>query len=465
MVLKLYNTLTRKKEVFKPIKKDFVGMYSCGPTVYWYQHIGNMRYALFVDLLKRILAYDDYKIKHVMNITDVGHLTSDADEGEDKMVKAIRREGLKLNKESMLVIAKKYTDIFLNDIKKLNVVLPDVMPKATEHIKEMIEVIKKIEKKGYAYKTSVGLIFDTSKFKDYGKLAKLNPEEMKFGERVEVDPERKNPTDFALWITNQPNHIMQWDSPWGKGFPGWHIECSAMSWKYLGEQFDIHTGGEEHIPVHHTNEIAQSETAFGKKPWVKYWLHLRWLKLKGGKMSKSLGNVYTLSNLEEKGFSPLSFRYLCLLTHYRKPLEFSFESLEMAQNSYERLKNIVLNLDRSQKKNKKNIENAAKQFLEIINEDLDSSRGLSFLWEILRDERLSDSEKYELAEEFDKVLGLNLGKEEKIKIPENVMNIIDEREEARKNKEWKKSDELRDKIKKLGFAIDDTKEGYKIRKV
>jgi cysteinyl-tRNA synthetase len=466
MVLKLYNTLSRKKEVFKPLEDKKIKMYSCGPTVYWYQHIGNMRYALFVDLIKRVLLYNDYKIKHVMNITDVGHLTSDADEGEDKMVKAIKREGLKLNKESMLVIAKKYTDIFLNDVKKLNVVLPDVMPKATEHIKEMIEVIKKIEKKGYAYKTSVGLIFDTAKFKDYGKLAKLNPEQMKFGERVEVDPERKNPTDFALWITNQPNHIMQWDSPWGKGFPGWHIECSAMSWKYLGEQFDIHTGGEEHIPVHHTNEIAQSETAFGKKPWVKYWLHLRWLKLKGGKMSKSLGNVYTLSDLEEKKFSPLSFRYLCLLTHYRKPLEFSFESLTMAQNSYERLKNIVLQIKDSEKKvNKKNIEAAEKQFLEIINDDLNSPKALSFFWDIIRDERLNDSEKYELAVKFDKVFGLDLGEEEKIKIPEAVKKIIEEREDARKNKEWKKSDELRDKIKKLGFAIDDTKEGYKIRKI
>ncbi len=465
MPLKVYNTLTRKKEVFKPLKPGHVGIYSCGPTVYWYQHIGNMRYALFVDILKRILMYNDYKIRQVMNITDVGHLTSDADEGEDKMVKAIKREGLKLNKESMLSIAKKYTDFFLRDIKELNVILPDVMPKATEHIKEMIEVIKKIEAKGYTYKTSVGLIFDTSKFKDYAKLARLNPEQMKFGDRVEVDPERRNPTDFALWITNQPNHIMQWDSPWGRGFPGWHIECSAMSWKYLGEQFDIHTGGEEHIPVHHTNEIAQSETAFGKKPWVRYWIHLRWLKIKGGKMSKSLGNVYILSDLEKKGFSPLSFRYLCLLTHYRKPLEFSFESLAMAQNSYERLKNIILGLDRKQRKNLKNIENARKQFLEYINDDLNSPKALSYLWDILRDERLNDSEKYELALDFDRIFGLKLGEEEKIEITSEVRKLLGEREEARREKDFRRADEIRNRIKKLGYILEDTESGARVRKI
>jgi len=256
-MIKLYNTLIRKKQEFKPIKKKEVKIYGCGPTVYWFQHIGNMRRYVFEDILIRTLKYNNYKTKHIINITDVGHLTSDADEGEDKMAKAIKREGLALTKESMLKVAEKYTKIFKQDLEKLNITFPDKFPKATEHIKDMIETIKKIEKKGYTYKTDVGLIYNTSKFKDYTKLGKLNQKELAQGSRIKKDPKRKNKSDFALWITNQPNHIMQWNSPWGKGFPGWHIECSAMSSKYLGKQFDIHTGGEEHIPIHHTNEIAQ----------------------------------------------------------------------------------------------------------------------------------------------------------------------------------------------------------------
>jgi cysteinyl-tRNA synthetase len=375
------------------------------------------------------------------------------------MVKAIKREGLKLSEQSMLTIAKKYTDFFIRDIKELNVILPDVMPKATEHIKEMIEVIKKIEKKGYTYKTSVGLIFDTSKFKDYNKLARLKPEQMQFGERVEVDPERRNPTDFALWITNQPNHIMQWDSPWGWGFPGWHIECSAMSWKYLGEQFDIHTGGEEHIPVHHTNEIAQSETAFGKKPWVKYWVHLRWLKLKGGKMSKSLGNVYKLSDLEEKGFPPLSFRYLCLLTHYRKPLEFSFETLTTAKNSYEKLKNIILELEDDDKIN----EAYLKEFDEFINNDMDTPNALQVLWKLVRDPKAKG--KLRTIEKMDSVFGLKLTEKEEVSIPDKIKKLAKEREEARREKNFKKADDIRDRIKKEGYYIEDLEKGQIIKKL
>ncbi|MFH1607636.1 MAG: cysteine--tRNA ligase [archaeon] len=466
-MLKLYNTLTRKKEIFKPIKKGKVGIYGCGPTVYWYQHIGNMRRYVFEDILIRTLLFNDYKVKHVINVTDVGHLTSDADEGEDKMVKAIKREGLELNKNSMLKIADKYTKVFKEDLKKLNIIEPDFWPKATEHIKEQIELIKRLEEKGYTYKTSVGLIFDTEKFGfgEYSKFGKLNIEELEGGKRVKEDPERRNKSDFALWITNQPNHIMQWDSPWGNGFPGWHLECSAMSMKYLGKQFDIHTGGEEHIPIHHTNEIAQSEAVTGKKPWVRYWLHMRWLLVKDDKMSKSLGNVYRLDDLEKKGFSPMSFRYLCLLTHYRKQLNFTWKHLESAKKSLERMKNIVSNLKKSsQKTNKKNVEMATKQFTEFLNDDLNTPRALSYLWEILRDDRLNDAEKYELALEFDKVFGLDLDKEEDVEIPAEIQKLVDEREKARKEKDWNKADELRKEIQKKGFLVEDGERGSEVKR-
>jgi cysteinyl-tRNA synthetase len=458
MALKLYNTLTKKKEVFKPIKKGEVGMYGCGPTVYWYQHIGNIYRYIFEDILVRTLLFNKYNVKHIINITDVGHLTSDADEGEDKMLKAIKREGMELSKDSMLKIANKYTDVFKEDLEKVNIIQPDYWPKATEHIKEQIELIKRLEKNGYTYATDVGLIFDTSKYKAYGKLANLKLKDLKVGSRVKVDNERKNKSDFALWITNQPNHVMQWDSPWGKGFPGWHIECSAMSMKYLGEQFDIHTGGEEHIPVHHTNEIAQSECATGKKPWVRYWLHLRWLIINGGKMSKSLGNVYLLSQLEEKGYKPLEFRYFCLGGHYRKNLNFTLENLDNAKNSYNRLKNITLEL----KDDKIINEDYMKEFENAINDDLDMPKALQVLWKLIRDEKAEG--KYQAIKKMDDVFGLKLLEKEKIEIPYEIKKLLDEREKARSEKNWKKADELRNKINKLGFIINDKPNGYEIKR-
>jgi cysteinyl-tRNA synthetase len=459
-MLKLFNTLTRKKETFKPIKEGEVSIYSCGPTVYWYQHIGNMRMVIFIDTLKRTFLFNDYKVNNVINITDVGHLTSDADEGEDKMVKAIKREGLELNEESMLKIAKKYTGVFLEDMKKLNALSPTHMPKATEHIKEMIDINKKIEENGYSYRTPVGLIFDTSKFKDYNKLAKLKPKEMKFGSRVNVDEERKNPTDFALWISNQPNHIMQWDSPWGKGFPGWHIECTAMSSKYLGNHFDIHTGGEEHIPVHHTNEIAQSEAAFKVHPWVNYWLHLRWLIMKGGgKMSKSAGTSYLISDLESKGYAPLSFRYLCLLTHYRKHLGFDLGVLDSAQKTYLRLKNIISEIKDDGKIN----EPALKNFKKAMEDDLNTPKALAVLWNLVRDEKAKG--KLQTIKSIDAVLGLDLLKEDKIEIPNEITELANKRLEARKAKNWKLSDEIRDKIKSLGYIVEDVDGQQKIKKI
>jgi cysteinyl-tRNA synthetase len=377
MNLKLYNTRTRKKENFKPLNDKKVGIYSCGPTVYWYQHIGNLRTYVFSDILKRVLIYDDYKVKHVVNITDVGHLTSDSDTGEDKMEESARKEG-----KSAEEIADYYFEVFEEDLKKLNILEPDVWPKATEHIKEQIELIKKLEKKGYTYETSDGIYFDTSKFKDYGKFANLDVEGLQAGKRIDLG-EKKNKTDFALWKFSNPEdkRLQEWKSPWGKGFPGWHIECSAMSSKYLGEKFDIHTGGIDHINVHHTNEIAQSECAFGKKPWVNFWMHGAFLTFKDGKMSKSSGKITKLSDLEGEGFEPLIYRYFCLTTHYRKPLIFSKKNLESAQNAYERLKNIISEFNDDGKVNEKYL----KEFEKVINDDLDMPNALQVLWKFVRD--------------------------------------------------------------------------------
>jgi cysteinyl-tRNA synthetase len=464
MPLKLYNTLTRKEEVFKPIKDKIVKMYSCGPTVYWYQHIGNLRTYIFSDILKRVLLYNGYHVKQVMNITDVGHLTSDADEGEDKMEKAAMREGKKAQD-----IANYYLGIFRDDFKKLNILEPTIWCRATEHIKEQIELIKKLEKKGYTYRTSDGIYFDTSKFKDYGKMAKIKVGKLIAGKRTEMR-DKRNKTDFALWkfspsANSGERRQQEWNSPWGVGFPGWHIECSAMSMKYLGETFDIHTGGMDHIPIHHTNEIAQSEAATGKK-FVNYWVHGAFLLFNREKISKSKGGLYTVSQLQEKGFEPLDYRYFCLTKQYGKPLNFSLELLEGARSSYERMRNVIYGIKNSEERtNLKNIENAKKKFLEIINDDLNMPRALSFLWDILRDERLNESEKYKLALDFDKVFGLNLMKEESIEVPKEVRKLVKEREEMRKKKNWQEADSIRKRINKLGFSVDDTEEGARIRRL
>ena len=462
MVIEIYNTMSRKKETFVPFEKGKVKIYSCGPTVYWYQHVGNMRTYVSNDLIRRVFLYNGFGVKQVINVTDVGHLTSDADTGEDKMEKAAKREGKKAKE-----IAKHYFDVFKKDLDRLNILEPEVWPHASQHIKEQIALIKNLEKKGFTYKTKDGIYFDTSKLKDYGKLARLNTEDLKAGKRVDIG-EKKNKTDFALWkLSEKPGERQQeWKSPWGIGFPGWHVECSAMSSKYLGKQFDVHTGGQEHIPVHHTNEIAQSETAFGKKPWVRYWIHFAWLLFKGEKVSKSKGGLYTLSELEEKGYDALSFRYFCLLKSYRKPLNFTVESLNSSMTSYKRLKEMVSKLKKSRdKKNKKNIEGAKKMFVDIISDDFNSPNAIAFMWDILRENKLNDAEKYELVLDFDKVFGLDLDKGDEIKIPHHVKKLVEEREAARKGKDWKKSDELRKKINKEGYSIDDTKDGTRVKKV
>jgi len=453
-MLKLYNTLTKKKETFKPIHDNEVGLYECGPTVYWYQTIGNMLRYVFGDVLTRVLIYNKYRVKKVMNVTDVGHLTSDADTGEDKMEKAAAKEG-----KTAQDIANYYLKIFREDLKKLNISEPDIWCKATEHIKEQIALIKKLEEKGYIYKTSDGIYFDTSKFKNYGKLAKLKKEGLQAGKRIEMR-EKRNTTDFALWkFSEEPGKRQQeWQSPWGMGFPGWHIECSAMSMKYLGEHFDIHTGGWDNMFPHHENEIAQSEAATGKK-FVNYWLHNSFLTFKGEKISKSKGGLYTISELEEIGYKPLSYRYMCLSSHYRAQMEFSLDNLKNAQNSLERLKNIISILKDDEKINEKYL----KEFEKSINDDLDMPKALQVLWNFVRDEKAMG--KLKTIGKMDSVLGLDLLKKEEIKIPKEILTLTEEREKARKQKDFKRSDELREQINKKGFTVDDTSEGPKIRKI
>ncbi|MBU0472297.1 MAG: cysteine--tRNA ligase [Nanoarchaeota archaeon] len=471
MVLKFSNTLTRKKEEFKPIKQGFVDMYCCGPTVYNYAHIGNLRAYVFEDILRRVLEYNNYKVKHVINITDVGHLTSDADEGEDKMVKAIKREGLDFSKESMLKLAEKYTLAFKKNFKDLNIKEPNIWCKATEHIPEMIQLVERIIKNGYGYDTKTAIYYDISKFKNYGKLAKLNIEQLEAGARIEPDPEKHKPLDFSLWfkgVGKHSNDIMQWDSPWGMGFPGWHIECSAMSVKHLGEQFDIHCGGIDHIPVHHTNEIAQTEAATGKK-WVNYWLHNDFLIMKEGKMAKSTGDFLTLEVLKEKGFEPIAYRYFCLGAHYKSQLTFSFEALEGAESSLKRLKENIINFkeNKCSFSNKKLEENYKEKFLEQVNNDLNTPLALAAMWEVVKDRELGNDEKLNLLYDFDKVLGLGMERfeKEKIKVSTEIQQLLEKREEARKNKNWGEADKLRDEIKEKGYSIRDMPEGPIIERI
>jgi cysteinyl-tRNA synthetase len=472
MEIKLLNTMGRKKEVFKPINKEEVRMYCCGPTVYNYAHIGNLRTYIFEDVLRRVLEFNGFKVRHVMNITDVGHLTSDADTGEDKMEVGAKRE-----RKTVWEIAEFYTKAFFEDTQRLNILRPTIVCKATDHIKEMIELIQKLEKKGYTYIIEDdGVYYDTSKFKDYGKLTGMNFEELqenlKAGARVEFNPKKRNITDFALWkfSPKDKKRQMEWDSPWGIGFPGWHIECSAMSMKYLGESFDIHCGGIDHIPIHHTNEIAQSEGATGKK-FVNYWLHGAFLVMgKKEKMAKSAGNILTLQTLIDKGFDPLDYRYLCLTAHYRSELEFSWESLKAARKSLLKLREKIEEFREKAKKEKnesdpKIVKKYQEAFLEAINDDLNMPKALSIVWDLIKTkEKISAKDRLRLLFEFDKVLGLNLEKEKKEEIPEEIEKLVEEREEARKKGDFKKADEIREKIKSMGYLVEDTKNGPKIKK-
>lgn len=458
-MLKVYNTLTRKKEEFVPIDKKEVRIYSCGPTVYNFAHIGNLRAYLFMDNLRRVLKYNGYTLKHAMNITDVGHLVSDADEGEDKMLKASRRE----NKDPF-EIAKFYTEAFLNDMKKLNIDMPEIICPATKHIKIMEDYVKKIIDNGYAYKTTNTVYFDTSKLDKYGVLSNRNVDDQKAGARVEVDNEKKNPTDFALWIKAPEEHLMKWDSFFGKCYPGWHLECSAMSNHYLGEVFDIHTGGMDHIPIHHENEIAQSKGYSGKIP-ANYWMHVDFLQVNGGKMSKSLNNLYTLEDLEEKGYSPEVYRMFNFSSHYKKPINFTYEAMDSAKTALKRLKDgYESNINGVDDVDNSVILEFKERFLEAINDDLNMPQALSVVWDVIRYEKKSPKIA-ELLKNFDEVLGLNIDKKEEVDISDEIVNILEERKEARINKDYAKSDELRDKLKELGYIVKDTKDGQKIEKV
>ncbi len=459
--MKLYNTLTRKKETFKSIKPRRVGLYACGPTVYWYAHIGNLRSYIFEDTLKRVLEYNGYKVKHVINITDVGHLTSDADSGEDKMEKGAKRE-----KKSVWQIAEHYTRAFKEDIKALNIKEPTVWTKATDYIKEQIDLIKEMEKNGFTYKIDDGLYFNTTKLENYGRLWGSKDVQLKAGARVEVVKGKKNPSDFALWKLTPANikREMEWDSPWGRGFPGWHTECVAMAKAQLKIPFDIHCGGIDHIPIHHTNEIAQSEAAYGIIP-ANFWMHGEFLDLKGGKMSKSEGNVIRIETLKEKGFEPLAYRYLCLGAHYRTKLEFSWESLQAAQNSLNNLRRSIAMIEK--------IKDDDTAFDDIINDDLDTPKALAYLQERVREGKISQS----LLKKADLIFGLDLEKikkkrfslnknhyillSEKKEFKERVPleRLLKERYKHKENNDWAKADSVREQIQELGFIIEDGKEG------
>ena len=458
MELKLYNTLSRQKEIFKPIDKNnnLVKMYSCGPTVYYFAHIGNLRTYLFMDNLKRVLKYNGYKLFQVMNITDVGHLESDADEGEDKMAKAARREH-----KDPYEIAKFYTETFMADLEKLNIPKPDVICKATEHIQDMEEYVKKIIENGYAYETSTAIYFDISKLDKYPILSNLDVENQKAGARVDFDNEKKNVTDFALWIKAPENHIMKWDTFWGKCYPGWHIECSAMSRKYLGEHFDIHTGGVDHIPIHHENEIAQSKGFCGKNP-ANWWMHGEFLLIDGGKMSKSLNNVYTLKDLEDKGFSPMDYRMFNFTSHYRNKLNFTWASLESAKIALSRLKEgFNRHSEGNEDVSDEVINEYEERFHKAINDDLNMPLAMSVVWDVVKNP--VKSKKFaELLLKFDEVLGLRIDQKEELELPNEIKDILEKRKVARENKDWAKSDELRDKLLELGYVVKDTKNGAEV---
>lgn len=465
-MLKLFNSLTRTLEEFIPIEPGKVRMYCCGPTVYNFQHIGNFRTFVFEDILLRTLKYNGFEVKYIMNITDVGHLTSDEDTGEDKVEKSAKEQG-----RSVWDVTKFYTDVFLRDVNLLNITQPEMYTKATEYMNEQISMVKCLEDKGFTYRTSDGIYYDTAKFPDYPKLARLDIEGMKEGARIEFSEEKRSITDFALWkfSPKDEKRQMEWDSPWGTGFPGWHIECSAMSTALLGNHFDIHCGGIDHLPVHHTNELSQSEACTGEK-YVNYWLHGEFLNMGDEKMAKSTGNFITLQTLIDKGYSPMDYRYFLLMAHYRKKLKFSFEALDSAKSGYRNLLSKINSLKELKQDNasdKNAFEEIKNRFLNAINEDMNMPVAMSVLWEAVRNEKLSAEDRLKLAYDFDRVLGLRLDEavpEQTESAPEEVVRLADERLEAKRVKDFARADELRNKIRDLGFEVLDSKDSYSLKK-
>lgn len=462
MELKIYNSLTRTKEKINPIDNT-VNYYFCGPTVYWFQHIGNMRAFFVMDTMRRAVKYLGYNINHVMNITDVGHMTSDQDEGDDKMELASKRE-----KKTPHEIAEYYWNICKNDMDCLNIETPEHICPATSVIPEIIKFVQDIVDNGYGYITKRGVYFDTSKFDDYGKLGGMNQNDKLFGARIEVDSEKRNPADFVLWVLDKDNHIQKWDSPWGVGYPGWHIECSAIGGKYLGDHIDIHGGGIEHRPVHHENEIAQNYARFGHQV-VDNWFHLEHLMFNGGKMSKSTGGIYTLTALKEKGYTPMDLRMFYLSAHYSKQQNFTFEALDSAKDSYANLSKLLLkHKNGTNKIDSDKIIEYKSRFSSYVADDINTPLALSVVWDALKNNKES-VDIYELILDFDRFLGLKLNEIEEteniIDIPEEILAIAEERKQARINKDYATSDILRDKISSLGFTIiDKPKNEYEIVK-
>jgi len=460
MPIKLYNTFSGKLEEFKPIEKNKVRMYNCGPTVYDYVHIGNFRTFLMADLLRRMFEYFNYEVKQIKNITDVGHLTQeDIEAGEDKMLKAAKRE-----KKSPFDIARFYEKAFHEDEAKLGILPAYKFPRATEYIPQMIEMIKILTEKGFAYEIEGSVFYDVDKFANYGKLSGNTLEHLKTGARLEAHPDKKHPYDFALWLKADANHIMQWDSPWSRGYPGWHIECSAMSKANLGETLDIHTGGEDNVFPHHEDEIAQSEGASGKR-FVNYWVHGRHLLVDGEKMSKSKGNFYTISEFEKRKIDPIAFRYLCLTTHFQSQLNFTWKSIEASRNALNKM------IEFMKTENDKDgegyiINEFDDKFKEALENNLDTPKALATAWEMIRSKDYSMNDKIETLLKFDRFFGFNLKNiaVESAEIPKEIIELSEERMKARKNKDWKKSDEIRDMIEKKGFSIEDSKDGQKIKK-
>ena len=459
MDIYFYNTLTHSKDKFKPIDKKEVKIYSCGPTVYKDATIGNMRTNIFQDNLRRTLEYNGFKVKQAMNITDVGHLVSDGDEGEDKMIKSAKQEG-----KTPLEIANYYTKLFFRDLERLNIEIPEIICKATDNIQDMLKVVEELVKKGYAYETSTAIYFDISKLDKYPVLSNLDVENQKAGARVEVDTEKRNPHDFAVWIKAPENHLMKWDSPWGPSYPGWHIECSVMSQKYLGEVFDIHTGGIDLIPTHHENEIAQSKGMCGKIP-ANYWMHGEFLLINGGKMSKSLGNVYLLQDIVDRGYDPLVYKLFCYSIQYRKKLNFTWEGMDSAKIALDRLREAYQkHLTGTEDVAEELISKYEKDFNEAINDDLNMPVAMSVVWEVAK--RTEKSKKVaELLKKFDRVLGIKIDEHKEEEIPEDIKELLTKRAEARKNKDWTESDKLRDLIKEKGYIVKDSKEGQTVEKI
>lgn len=449
MALKLYNSLSKKLEVFKPIKKTQVSLYACGPTVYQTAHIGNLRTYLFEDILKRVLEFNGYKVKHVMNVTDVGHLTSDADTGLDKVEEAARKQE-KTAKE----ITKYYADLFKKDLKTLNIKFPDKFAWATKYIKQQIKLIQQLEKKGYTYATADGIYFDTAKFKDYGKLGKVSTGKSRIVHCVEKHRE----SDFALWKFSIPDEKRQqeWKSPWGVGYPGWHLECSAIATAELGQPFDIHAGGEDLLAIHHNNEIAQSEAAHDK-PLANYWLHGAFMLMGKGKMSKSKGNFITLNNLEKEGFDPMAFRYLVVSSYYRSKLNFSEKALNNALKPLVKLRSLFS----TKTKGGRVVKSYQDKFLKAVNQDLNMPKAMVIVWDLVKSSKVGLADKQATLLNFDKVLGLNLGYE---KIPKEILDIAAKRKKAKENKDYKKADKLRALSASGGWIIEDTKEGPRFRK-